>query len=43
MMKKMLQDQEQMKEKQAGLSESPMIARPTPPVPPAALPHRVTK
>jgi hypothetical protein len=43
MMKKMLQDQEHMKEKQAGLSESPMIARPTPPVPPAALPHRVTK
>jgi hypothetical protein len=55
MMKKLLQDQEQMKEKQAGLTESPMMARPTrpipppilkkpvPPIPPAALPHLVTK
>ncbi len=55
MMKKLLQSQEQMKEKQARLTESPTIARPTPPIPPriiqkpappippAALPHRVTK
>ena len=55
MMKKLQQDQEEMKEKQAGLTESPMIARPTrpiplpiikkpaPPIPPAAQPHRVTK
>jgi hypothetical protein len=54
MMKKLQQDQEQMKEKQAGLTESPTIARPRPIPPPilkkpatlilpAALPHRATK
>jgi hypothetical protein len=55
LMKKLLQDQEQMKEKQAGLTESPMIARPPRPIPPpilgkpaplipaAPLPHHVTK
>jgi hypothetical protein len=53
MMKKLLQDQEQMKQKQAGLSGSPTIARPAlplpimgkpaPPIPPAASPHLVTK
>ena len=55
MMKKLQEDQEEMKEKQAGLTESPMIARPTrpiplpiikkpaPPIPPAPQPHRVTK
>jgi trimeric autotransporter adhesin len=55
MMEKLQQDEEQMKEKQAGLSESPMIPtppRPIPPplpgkpaplIPPAPLPHRVTK
>jgi TGF-beta propeptide len=55
MMKKLLQSQEQMKEKRAGLTESARIARPTRPIPPriiqkpstlippAALPHRVTK
>jgi len=55
MMKRLQQDQEQMKEKQAGLTESPTIAGPTrpipppiikkpaPPIPPAALLHRVTK
>jgi hypothetical protein len=55
MMKKLQQDQEQMKEKQAGLIESPTIARPMRPIPPpilgnpaplippAPLPRRVTK
>ncbi len=55
MMKKLLQNQEQMKEQQARLTESPAIAGPTrlvpppilekpaPPIPPAALPHRATK
>jgi hypothetical protein len=55
MMKKLVQDQEQMKEKQAGLTEPPTIARPTRPIeppilekpapliPPAARPHGVTK
>jgi hypothetical protein len=55
MMKKLQQDQEQMKEKQTRLTESPTIARPTRPIPPpivekpatlippAALPHRATK
>jgi len=55
MMKKLLQDQEQMKEKRAGLTASPTIATPTRPIPPRILekpaplippapqPHRVTK
>ena len=55
MMKKLLQNQEQMKEQQARLTESPAIAGPTrlvpppilekpaPPIPPAALPRRATK
>jgi len=55
MMEKLQQDEEQMKEKQAGLSESPMIptpprpiplpipGKPAPLIPPAPLPHRVTK
>ncbi|HLW86962.1 MAG TPA: hypothetical protein VKR57_00640 [Terriglobales bacterium] len=55
LMKKLQQDEEQMKEKQAGPIESPMMARPPRPIPPlilgkpaplippAPLPHRVTK
>jgi hypothetical protein len=55
LMKKLQQDEEQMKEKQAGLIESPMMARPPRTIPPpilgkpapltpsAPLPHRVTK
>jgi hypothetical protein len=55
MMKKLQQDEEQMKKKQAGLIESPMITRPTQPIPspiigkpaplipPAPQPHHATK